>query len=67
MATEKKFVTACKEFFGMRDGQTAIDFLKETKALTNADRKEIADGMMKLHPDWIIPDVEKIEPAAVPA
>lgn len=39
------FMTACREFFGLRDGQKPIEFGKEIQALTNEDRVEIAKGL----------------------
>lgn len=32
------FVAACKDFFGMKQGQTATDFMKEIRELTPEDR-----------------------------
>lgn len=61
---EKSFVLACKEFFGLKPGQTAGQFLQETKALSNEDRKEIAEGIVKVNPLWKIKDVEKKEAVA---
>lgn len=39
------FMSACRDFFGLKDGQTAMDFGKEIKALTDADRAEISAGL----------------------
>lgn len=36
------FPQACKKFFGQREGQSPMDFLKEVKELTPADRAELA-------------------------
>jgi hypothetical protein len=36
------FVIACKRFFGIREGESLMDFNTEVKALTNADRAEMA-------------------------
>lgn len=41
------FMTACRNFFGLREGQKPIEFGKEIQALTNEDRVEIADGLRK--------------------
>ena len=41
------FLQACREFFGYKPDQKAIDFAKEVKFLTNDDRREIADGLKK--------------------
>ena len=32
------FIAACREYFGIREGQTSIEFLKEVKALDEKDR-----------------------------
>lgn len=37
---------ACREFFGVKEGQRPLDFGKEVQALTQKDRKEIADGLI---------------------
>jgi hypothetical protein len=42
------FMAACRDFFGLKEGQTAMDFGKELKALTEKDRAEIKDGLTKL-------------------
>ena len=41
------FLKACTEFFGLAPNQRPLDFGKEIMALTNEDRREIADGLMK--------------------
>lgn len=41
------FMQACKDFFGLREGTTNMDFAKEVKALTPADREEITAGLVK--------------------
>ena len=42
----QSFVAAAKDFFGPRfPGQTALDFMKEVKALTEADKAEIKAGL----------------------
>lgn len=35
------FMAACKQYFGMKAGQTLADFMKEVKQLTDQDRKEL--------------------------
>lgn len=48
MQTQPKkltFLQACKDFFGLRDGQTAMQFAQEIKALTETDRSEIRAGL----------------------
>lgn len=45
----QSFVAAAKDFFGPRfPGQTALDFMKEVKALSEDDKAEIKDGLTKL-------------------
>ena len=39
------FMSACRDFFGLKEGQTSMDFAKEVKALTEADRAEITAGL----------------------
>jgi hypothetical protein len=41
------FMAACRDFFGVREGQTAMDFGKELKQLTEADRAEIKAGLQQ--------------------
>lgn len=36
------FMQACIRFFGVREGQTKLQFGQEVKALTPEDRKEMA-------------------------
>lgn len=45
MGKQMTFMQACKDFFGLHAGQTSMDFAKEIKALTDADRIEIAAGL----------------------
>ncbi len=42
---EMKLMSACKDFFGLKPGQTAIQFLAEYKQLTDADKVEISAGL----------------------
>jgi len=42
---EMSFIPACKDFFGMKHGQSLGDFMKECKELTDADRAEITAGL----------------------
>ena len=42
------FMAACRDFFGLKEGQTAMEFGKELKELTEADRAEIKTGLGKL-------------------
>lgn len=46
METKKlSFMAACKDFFGLKSGQTSMDFAKEIKELTEEDRKDIRLGL----------------------
>jgi hypothetical protein len=38
---ECSFVVACSEFFGKRDGQSSLSFLKEIQQLTPEDKAEL--------------------------
>ncbi len=40
---QKSFAVACKEFFGMRPGQTLADLMAELKSLTEKDRAELTE------------------------
>lgn len=42
------FMAACRDFFGLQHGQTAMDFGKELKQLTDKDRAEIKEGLTQL-------------------
>ena len=42
MAASK--IKVIKDFFGMRDGDTAKDFMQEIKALSAEERLELAQG-----------------------
>jgi len=47
MTTETvSFMSACKDFFGLKPDQKPLEFGKELQALTNADRAEIAAGLV---------------------
>lgn len=39
------FMAACKDFFGLHQGQTSLQFGQEIKALTAEDRAEIRAGL----------------------
>jgi len=41
------FMQACRDFFGLKEGQTALDFGREVKALNTEDRVEIKLGLEK--------------------
>lgn len=42
------FLGCCIDFFGLRPGQTRVNFLKEeVKPLTDADRQEIRAGLVQ--------------------
>ena len=36
------FMQACKDFFGLKPGQTLSDFAREMRELTDADKAEIS-------------------------
>jgi len=44
---EITFLAACKDFFGLKPGQTAVQFLQEVKGLTDTDREELKPGLEK--------------------
>lgn len=44
----QSFMVACREYFGMKQGQSPMQFMQETKALTEKDREEIVAGLTKL-------------------
>jgi len=46
-AKPMSFVAACKDFFGTKEGQTPLQFMKEVKELTPKDREEITEGLVK--------------------
>ena len=52
------FMQACREFFGVREGQRPLDFGKEVQALAPADRQEIAAGLVAngfdINPDTVV-------------
>lgn len=56
---EKKytFMSACREFFGLKEGQTGLSFGKEVQALTPADRAEITEGLKAQGYDILPPGV----------
>lgn len=55
MDTSKKhtFMSACRDYFGVKEGQTSMDFGREVKALTTDDRTEIKAGLVKLGYDFV--------------
>ena len=42
------FMAAAKDYFGQLPGQTAMDFGREVKALSQEARAEITEGLKKL-------------------
>lgn len=50
MDTSKKhtFMSACRDYFGVKEGQTSMDFGKEVRTLTPEDREEISVGLKSL-------------------
>lgn len=45
MSKKLTFMAACRDYFGLMPGQTAMDFGKELKQLSDADRAEIKAGL----------------------
>lgn len=43
---EQSLVAACMDFFGRLPGQGLSDFQKEYKALTDADKVDIREGLI---------------------
>ncbi len=41
------FMSACVRFFGVREGQTKLDFGKEVQKLTPQDRLDLIPGLEK--------------------
>lgn len=41
-ATPIKFAAAAKRFFGLKDGQSLLQFAQELKGLTQKDKEELA-------------------------
>lgn len=54
------FMMTCRNFFGLKDGQTALDFGKEVFALTEADKLEIYNGFKKLGIKCALPIPKKV-------
>jgi hypothetical protein len=42
------FMSACRDYFGLKPDQSPVQFGKEIKELTEADRAEIKAGLEKL-------------------
>lgn len=47
MAKQMTFIVAMKDFFGLKPGQNAADFMKEVRALDDADRAYFKAGLEK--------------------
>jgi hypothetical protein len=49
MAEQKEFtaVSAIRQFFGLKPGETLQEFMQELKALTPEDKKELAEAAVK--------------------
>lgn len=60
--TEKTFVGASKEYFGLKDGQDLKGFSAEVQALSPKDKLDIAHGIQAT--GVIIKDFEKLVEAA---
>lgn len=41
------FMAACKDFFGLKEGQKPLEFGREVQALTAEDKAEIKSGLEK--------------------
>lgn len=41
-------LAAARDFFGQKEGQTALEFGKEYQKLSADDKSEISDGLKKL-------------------
>jgi len=57
--TRPGFLSATKSFFGLKEGQSSLDFAKEIKALDQGERVEIYD-MLKAKGIDCDPPVEKV-------
>lgn len=55
MSGPKAFGAACASYFGRHPNQTIAQFSAELKALTHADKLEIAEGMRKNGVDCLDP------------
>lgn len=44
---EMSFMAACMQYFGVREGQTKLQFGQEVKALTPQDRADMIPGLEK--------------------
>lgn len=47
----RSFVAACKNFFGLKEGQSLTEFGQELKALSHEDKMEIAQGLRAVGED----------------
>lgn len=47
--TAKSFMSACRDFFGQKPGQSPIEFGKEVQKLSPKDKVEIAEGLRDHH------------------
>lgn len=45
---KKTFMSACRDYFGLLPSQKPIEFGKEVKALTPADREEFTEAFAKM-------------------
>lgn len=62
MAEARAFAAACKQFCGMKPGETLQQFAAELSALTNDDRRELA-GLLSVELGEPVTDGIKV-PAA---
>lgn len=47
-AKPMSLMAACRDFFGLKQNQTSVQFGQEYKALTQEDREEIKTGLEKM-------------------
>ena len=45
MAKQMSLIIACKDYFGLRPNQTAMDFMREFKELTDKDKSFFRDHL----------------------
>jgi uncharacterized protein YcgL (UPF0745 family) len=60
------FMSACRDFFGMKPGQTPVQFGKEIKDLSEQDRAEIKQGLEGQGYQIIVaPGIQTVKEAAL--
>lgn len=45
--TAKSFMSACRKYFGTKEGQSLRDFLAEVNSLSPEDKREIEEGLKR--------------------